>query len=174
MGDHGAYISFRSLLEFLFNGREPQDARLESSSTLNSHEEEEEEEERPLQTCNLCLKSLWPRSCLGGFVNEVVFSADANRIFKEGSTLVACRVFPEKSSGTCLQSPSDCYTLLRCWGTDKKENLPRLRPLFTELEAVRRDGIVVGNRRFMINSSHPSSFLHFFLFLFTKKRKINH
>jgi len=136
----GYYVSPKSLLSHLIS---------EAPSELN--QEEEGDGEQPLGTCEMCGISFWPEREIGGFLNTFIFSADSNQILKEPSLLAVLRTFPSTSTHPKLQSPQEIYSLLRCWGSDKKEHLPRILPLLEEIEDARQNGLFLGDRTVYCN-----------------------
>ena len=65
-------------------------------------------------------------------------SFDANRILKESSTLVGLRLLPKASQHPKLQDRATVIPLLRQAGSDTKEAMDQLRPVYQEVELLRQ------------------------------------
>ena len=68
----------------------------------------------------------------------LIMSFDANRILKESSTLVGLRLLPKASQHPKLQDRATVIPLLRQAGSDTKEAMDQLRPVYQEVELLRQ------------------------------------
>jgi len=68
----------------------------------------------------------------------VIMSFDANRILKESSTLVGLRLLPKASQHPKLQDRETVIPILRQAGSDTKEAMEQLRPVYDEVELLRQ------------------------------------